>query len=574
LQTYSRRQFLKKTAAGAIATSPVLSVACGLFPDFDLLIIGGTLYDGAGRPPLRGDLGITNGKVAALGHLVNRSARRRIDATGLAVAPGFIDLHSHSDEELLLGGESQSKIRQGVTTEIIGQDGDSIAPLTEEMRAKRSEQLQERYGVEIDWTDFAGYFRRLRKGKLITNVASMVGQGTLREYVVGEDNRPATADEIEKMKALARDAFHQGAYGISSGLEYTPGSFASTEEIIQVCKSMNGHGIYSSHIRNEDDTVLEAIDEALRIARESGVALNISHLKASAPRNWQKVPWILQRLDAARASGLKVTCDRYPYIAYSTDLSSLFPLWSREGGREKFVARLKDVALQDSLRTAVLGKIEKLGGWQAVMISSLPKNPQREKFEGKTLEALTQDGTDPFRLLVDLVVQEEGGGSMVGFAMNEEELTAVLRYPYCMVASDASGLATAGLLRRGNPHPRAFGCFPRVLGKYVRQEKLFSLEEAVRRMTSLPATTLGLQDRGRLQVGHWADVVIFDPAKVTDRATWTAPHQYPDGISFVLVNGEVVIDGGQFTGKLAGRILRGPFRSGESMPRPIRSKGE
>ncbi|MGH7454632.1 MAG: N-acyl-D-amino-acid deacylase family protein, partial [bacterium] len=455
--------------------------------------------------------------------------------------------------------EAQSKIRQGVTTEIIGQDGGSVAPLTEKMRAAWSDNLKSNYGIEIDWLDFAGYFQRLEKSGIITNIASMVGQGSLREYVVGEDNRPATSEEIEKMKALARAAFQQGAYGISSGLEYTPGSFASTEEIIEICKAMDGRGIYSTHMRNEDDAVLEAVDEAIRIGRESGVALNISHLKAQNPNNWHKVPLILEKLDQARAAGVQVTCDRYPYIAYNTGLSSLFPLWSREGGSEKFVARLKDSALQNQLRQEVLRKVENLGGWQAVMISGLPKNLEHQKYEGKNFAELSQNGAEPFKLLVDLVIQEEGGGGMVGFGMSEEELTGVLKYPHAMVASDGSALATSGMLRSGNPHPRSFGTFPRVLGKYAREEKLFDLAEAIRKITSLPASALGIKDRGLLQVGNYADVVIFDPDKVIDRAIWTAPHQYPEGVRFVLVNGEVVIDESEFSGKLAGRMLRAPF---------------
>jgi N-acyl-D-amino-acid deacylase len=364
---------------------------------------------------------------------------------------------------------------------------------------------------------------------------------------------------MEKMKALTREAFKQGAYGISSGLEYTPGSFATVEEIVEVCKAMDSRGIYSTHMRNEDDAVLEAIDEAIRIGREAGVALNISHLKAQNPKNWHKVPVILEKLDQARASGMQVTCDRYPYIAYNTGLSSLFPLWSREGGSEKFVSRLQDPALMDRLRQEVSGKVTNLGGWQTVMISSLGKNAEREKYEGKNFAELSQDGTDPFRLLVDLVTKEEGGGSMVGFGMSEEELAGVLTYEHAMVASDGSALATSGELRFGNPHPRNFGTFPRVLGKYVREEKLFTLTEAIRKITFLPASALGIKDRGFLQTGYHADVVIFDPKHVGDRATWTAPHQYPEGIRFVIVNGEMIIDDGEFTGKLAGKVLRGPF---------------
>jgi N-acyl-D-amino-acid deacylase len=559
LPIFSRRQFAKIAAAGMLAAAPWFSLACNSSEKFDVLITGGLIYDGSGRPARIGDLGINNEKIVALGDLKDKSATRKIDAANLAVAPGFIDFHSHSDEELLLGAEAHSKIRQGVTTEIIGQDGGSVAPLTEKMRAQWSESLSSNFGVEVAWLDFGGYFQKLEKSGIITNVASMVGQGSLREYVIGADNRPATPEEIEKMKALARKAFMQGAYGISSGLEYTPGSFASTEEIIEVCKAMGGRGIYSTHMRNEDDAVLEAIDEAIRIARESGVALNISHLKAQNPKNWHKVPLILEKLDQARATGMQVTCDRYPYIAYNTGLSSLFPLWSREGGSEKFVSRLQNSALQDRLRQEATAKVTNLGGWQTVMIASLSKNPERQNYEGKNFAELSQDGADPFKLLVELVIKEEGGGSMVGFGMSEEELAGVLKYPHAMVASDGSALATNGKLRFGNPHPRSFGTFPRVLGKYAREEKLFDLAEAIRKMTALPASALGIKNRGTLQVGNYADVVIFSAEQVSDLAQWTAPHQYPAGIQYVVVNGEVVIESGEFNGKLAGKVLRAPF---------------
>lgn len=555
-KNYSRRRFLKISALGALAASSFFSPSCGLFSDFDLLIIGGLIYDGSGQPGFPTDLGIKNGRIIALGELKDRSAKRKIDAIGLAVAPGFIDFHSHSDDELLLGGESQSKIRQGVTTEILGQDGDSMAPLNEKMLNNLKESLWERYRIKVNWNDFAGYLHQLKQGGMITNAISMVGQGTLRQCVVGEDNRPATEREIEQMKELTQTAFTHGAFGISSGLEYTPGSFSSTGEIIELCKVMNGRGIYSTHMRNEDDTVLEAIQEAINISRGAGVALNISHIKSSGKRNWHKLPDILAMLDEARETGMQVTCDRYPYVAYNTNLSSLLPLWSREGGKEKFISRLQDPTLTDSLHTEVMKKIDKIGGWQSVMVSSLPKNSKRQDFEGKNFQELSQNGTDPFNLLVDLIVGEEGGGDMVGFAMSEENTAKVLAYPNCMIASDASGVAIEGELQRGNPHPRAFGTFPRVLGKYVREDGILKLPEAVRKMTSLPAETLGLKDRGYLKKDFYADIVIFDPKTVTDNATWEKPHQYPNGIPYVIVNGELVIDQEEYTGRLAGKILR------------------
>lgn len=551
----SRRKFLK-VSAGVAASASLWGVSCGWFADFDLIIVGGLVLDGRGRPGTVQDVGIRGGRIAAIGDLKDRSARRKIDAAGLAVAPGFIDFHSHSDDELLLGGAAQSKIRQGVTTEVLGQDGGSMAPLNRKMRASLHERLRKNYGLESDWEDFAGYFDFLEQNGMISNALSMVGQGTLRECVVGEDDRPASAEEISRMQQLARAAFAQGAYGISSGLEYTPGSFADTAEIIAICRAMDGRGIYSTHMRNEDDTVIEALQEAIAIARGAGVALNVSHLKASARRNWHKLPEILALLDAAREGGMVVTCDRYPYVAYNTGLSSLFPLWSRDGGKEKFVARLQDGGLRDSLMAEVLAKVEKIGGWGSVMISGVPRNPERNKYEGKTIAELAGDGSDPFALLMELITTEEGGGGMVGFAMSEENTAALLAYPYCMTASDGSALAAEGPLRSGSPHPRAFGTFPRLLGKYVREEGLMPLEEAVRKVTALPAQTLGLGDRGLLREGFWADVTLFDPARVRDRATWGEPHQYPEGIPYVIVNGEVVIDQENFSGRLAGKVLR------------------
>lgn len=556
----SRRQFLRDATVMALGgTSMLLVTSCATRKDFDLLIRGGLIFDGSGNAGSIGDVGIKAGKIETIGDLSLKSAARVIDARGLAVSPGFIDFHSHSDEDLLIDSHAQSKVRQGVTTEVVGQDGDSMAPLTETIRLNMDERWRKEYGTAVDWTDFAGYFRRLEDRRMAVNLVSMVGQGTLRACVIGEDNKPATAEDIAAMQNLAKQAFQQGAFGISSGLEYTPGSFASAEEIIELCKAMEGRGIYSTHMRNEDDYLLEAVDEAIRIATESGVALNISHLKASGAKNWHKVPAMLARLVEARTAGLALTCDRYPYIAYNTGLSSLFLLWCREGGNEKFVERLKDPGLQQRLRTEVAGEIEKIGGWQSVMVSSLQKNPRREKYEGKTFADLIKDGSDPYQLLVDLIVQEEGEGSMVGFGMNEEELSAILAYPQCMVASDGSALATEGPLHKGNPHPRSYGTFPRVLGKYAREEKIFTLEECIRRITSLPATTLGLVDRGKLLPGVWADVVVFDPDGVKDRATWQQPHQYPEGIPFVIVNGEIVIDRGEHTGALPGKVLRAPF---------------
>jgi len=558
-RSFSRRDFLQSAAATAIGSSSWAWLGCVLTRDYDVLIRGGLIIDGTGRDGEAADLGIRNGRIVAMGNLAQKSARRVIQAQGMVVCPGFIDIHSHSDDDLLIDPRAESKIRQGVTTEVLGQDGESLAPLTEAMRAEMDARWRDKYGTAVDWTDFAGYFRRLEARRMAVNVISMVGQGTLRAYVIGEANQPAAAEDLAGMQALARQAFQQGAFGISSGLEYTPGSFATTAEITDLCRAMDGRGLYSTHMRNEGDAVLEAIDEAIAIANGSGVALNISHLKAEGRRNWHKAGDILQRLATARQAGLRVTCDRYPYVAYNTELTSLFPLWSRDGGREKFVERLRDPALRDSLSAAVAAKITMLGSWEAAMISSMDKEAHK-RFEGQTIAAAAQQqGQEPFAFLMELMIEEEGRGDMVGFAMSEEEISKILADPFCMVASDASAKAVDGPLREGNPHPRAFGSFPRTLGKYAREDHLFSLPEAIRKCTSLPASTLGLPDRGVLREGSWADVVVFDAGKVHDRATWQAPWQYPEGLPFVLVNGEVVVDGGEHTQQLPGRVLRAPF---------------
>ncbi|HQU74782.1 MAG TPA: D-aminoacylase, partial [Calditrichia bacterium] len=516
----TRRTFIKHSIAGASGATFLWCLGCSSNPDFDLILVGGLVYDGSGEQPSQLDIGIKDGRISGLGTLRDKSALRKIDVSGLAVAPGFIDFHSHSDDELLLGGDPQSKIRQGVTTEVLGQDGDSMAPLTPEMLKKLDEGLQGRYGVSADWLDFAGYFARLEQSGMISNAISMVGQGTLREYAVGPDDRPATEAEVRKMIDLAQAAFAQGAYGISSGLEYTPGSFASTDEIAAVCASMKGQGIYSTHMRNEDDTVVEALEEAIKIAKWSKSRLNISHMKASGKRNWDKLYLILENMKTSRVKGLPITSDRYPYVAYNTGLSSLFPLWSRDGGKDAFVGRLRDKSLHPRLRETVLGKIEKIGGWEAVVVSSIPDNPDRANLEGRNMADLTAGGKDPFQYLVDLVLTEDGGGDMVGFAMSEDNTSRLLANPYNMIASDGSALGTEGKLLRGVPHPRAFGTFPRVLGKYVREDGIMSLQEAIRKMTSLPALALRLKDRGQIREGFAADLVAFDAATVIDKATF------------------------------------------------------
>ncbi len=559
----SRRQFIQDTGLGI--GGAVVACSCGLLgcsrSEFDLIIEDGMVYDGSGAEPKQMDIGVLGDRIAVLGKLKNRTARSRLSAAGLAIAPGFIDIHTHTETELLIDPHAQSKVRQGVTTELAGQCGDSVAPLTAEMRASWHERLMREYGVPVDWTDFRGFYRRLQQNGMLTNWLTMVGQGTLREHVVGKDNRPATPVEISQMQQLTLTCFNQGVWGISSGLEYTPGSFATADEIAALCSVMSSEdksrpsGIYATHMRNEDDTVEEALTEAITIAQQAGIALQVSHLKASGKRNWYKTPKLLQMLDEARRRGQRVTADRYPYIAYSTGLSALFPLWSREGGTEKFLARLQQSELLPKIQAEVQFKIDRLGDWHAVLISGV-ETEKNKWMQGKRIDDIAaQLQQAPFELTRQLLLEDQTHVSMCGFGMSEEDTKLILNHPAVAIGSDGSALATTGKLSTGHPHPRAFGTFPRVLGKYARDEQLFALAEAIRKMTSLPAGILGLPYRGLLKPGYFADLVIFDPQQIADVATYENPKQYPVGIPHVLVNGEWVILNSELTDRRPGKIL-------------------
>ena len=549
----NRRKFIKQSAFLSAAISLPYFSGCRRHYDFETIIHGGAVYDGISNTPLHADIAIKNGKIAAIGKLQKSSARRLVDASNLVVCPGFIDMHGHSDDDLLVDGRAPSKIHQGVTTEIIGQDGDSMAPLNAAMIEEKSAYYKEKYGVEKLWSDFTGYYTILKARGISINTSSMIGAGTLRENVIGMADRPATEAEKEAMKSLLRDALGQGARHISSGLEYTPGSFASTRELAEIVAEVGKSGIYATHMRNEDDRLIEAIEEAIAIAQNSGVALHIAHIKVQGERNWPKLAQVLQLLDATREKGIRVTCDRYPYIAYSTGLTNLFPLWCRAGGREKFLERLQNSGLRLQIRTAVEEKIASIGNWNAVQISSLGKN---QKFVGKRLGDLArQQSKEPFQFLLELLLDEGGRGGSVGFGMSEENTIKILQYPFTAVASDGSALDETGPLASGNPHPRNFGTFARVLGYYCREKNIFSLAEAIRKMTALPAGILGIADRGTLVAGNWADIAIFNPDSVIDHATFAQPKQFCSGFQAVFVNGTLVLENDEHLGTKPGMII-------------------
>ncbi|MGH9323033.1 MAG: N-acyl-D-amino-acid deacylase family protein [Vicinamibacteria bacterium] len=530
----NRRSFLRKAGAAVVLGFPGIRKAQKQ-QDFDLVLQGGAVLDGSGAEARVQDVGVRGHRIAALGSLEGTIARRTLDVRGLTVTPGFVDVHSHSEEELLTNPRAESKIRQGVTTEILGMDGGSYEPAA-----------------------FAEELRKLEERRLALNAGSFVGQGTLRGLVMGVSNRAATGEEIARMRELAAFALQKGALGISSGLEYTPGGFASSSEIAELCKVMSGgHGLYATHMRNEDDRVLEAVEEAVAIAEGASVGLHISHLKCQGKRNWHKLDAIFDAISKAESRGVSVTMDRYPYIAYSTTLANLMPLWSREGGAEAFLSRLQSPETWERIRKAMEEKIELLGSWDAVMISSV-KLEKNKALQGKTIaEIVKANGEDPFLYTRALLVEERNQVGMVGFGMEEETTARVLAHPKCMPASDAAALADYGELRAGNPHPRAYGTFARLLGKYVREEKIMTLAEAVRKMTSLPAERFALQKRGRIAEGFFADIAVFDSEKVQDRATFAEPHQYAEGFELVLVNGKIVLETGERTDDLPGTVIRG-----------------
>jgi N-acyl-D-amino-acid deacylase len=547
----NRRQFLQKAATATLTTAMISSCAKH---EFDLIVRNGLIYDGYGREPVRQDLAIKGDQIVAIGDMSQKSAARTIDASGLAVAPGFIDVHTHSDMTLLVNPKAESKIRQGVTLEICGNCGDSPFPLHDVHSLESITALRNEYRTKISWRDFQGYRQVLERRGCALNVATLIGHGSLRQAVIGSENRAAQKDELEQMKSLIAEYMRAGALGLSTGLEYTPGMFAQTDELIELVRVVaHFDGVYASHMRNEDIRVQEALEEALTIGRSTGARVQISHLKASQKRNWYKTPLLLEAIEQARDQGLDVHADRYPYTAYSTSLRMLFPAWSREGAYGDFVKRIKADDEWKKIRPFMEDKISALGSWDSILITRLT-GASRQSWQGKTIAQLAE-GQDPFDFVRQLMIDEQGQVGMCGFGMSDQDTEAILAAPFTMVGSDGDAVAPYGLLGKGTPHPRFYGTFPRYLGMYVRQKKLLPLTEAIRRVTWLAAAKFHLSRRGALKIGHYADIVIFDADQILDRATFTNPHQYPIGIPYVIVNGVVVIDKGEHTGRLPGRFL-------------------
>jgi N-acyl-D-amino-acid deacylase len=550
--------------------------ACGSSPEYDLIIAGGTVYDGSGAAPTVGDVAITGDRIMAVGDLGGATAREVIDATGMAVSPGFVNMLSWAVTDLIIDGRSQGDIRQGVTLEVFG-EGSSMGPLNQTMKDEFLDGFASEVGdsaraaellggsLEVPWTTLGEYLEFLERKGVATNVASFLGATTVRIHELGEADRQPDAAALERMRALVRAAMEEGAMGIGSSLIYPPAGFASTEELIAIAEVAGQHGgMYISHIRSEGNRLLEAVDELIRISREAGLPAEIYHLKAAGESNWGKLEEVIAKVEAARAEGLRITADMYLYTAGSTGLDAAMPLWVQADGYDAWAGRLRDPAIRRRVQAEMQAEQD---GWENLMQAAGAegtllvgfRNDSLRRHIGRTLaEVAAERGTDVWETAMDLVIEDGSRVQVVYFLMSEENLRRQVALPWVSFDSDAGSMTTAPPFTDNGTHPRAYGNFARLLGKYVREDQVIPLEEAIRRLTSFPSENLGITDRGLLAEGYLADVVVFDPTTIIDHATYEEPHRYATGVRDVLVNGGIVLRGGEPTGAMPGRVVRGP----------------
>ncbi|MEO8051482.1 MAG: D-aminoacylase [Acidobacteriota bacterium] len=531
---------------------------------YDLVIRNGHIVDGTGSPWYSGDIAIRGGRIAALGKLDGVAAKRTIDAHGMVVAPGFIDMLGQSEITMLVNPHLPSKIYQGITTEITG-EGSTIAPTTDAL-VKADRLGYAHYGVQPTWRTLREYFARLRKQGMGINLATYVGATQVRRVVIGDDDRAPTAAELERMKALVRDAMHDGAVGISTSLQYAPAMYAKTDELIALAAEAGKlGGIYASHIRDEGDAILPALDEAIRIGREGHLPVEIWHLKAAGKTNWGRMPEIVARIEQARKSGVDIGADTYAYTASFNTFSAIIPPWAHNGGDASLIERLKDPVARARIRKEMESATgdwnnewQQVKGPESIIIGAV-QNPKLLPIQGKTIaEIANLWGKDPIDTVFDLLIEDEAFTSVAMFTMAEPDVALALRQPWVSICNDSQGTAPDGLLEKEHPHPRAYGTFPHVLRKYVREDKTITLEDAIRKFSALSAQKMRLADRGVLKQGMWADIVVFDPDTIRDVATFDNPNQLSDGMRFVLVNGVPVIEEGKMTNALPGRVVLGP----------------
>ena len=530
---------------------------------YDVVIQHGRIVDGTGSPWYSGDIGIRQGRIAAIGNLAGAPAKRTIEAHGMVVAPGFIDMLGQSELTILVNPHLPSKIYQGITTEITG-EGSSVAPVGEAI-LKADRVGYEHYGIRPDWRTFRDYFARLEKQGMGINLASYVGATQVRRMVLGDDDHAPNAAELERMKTLVREAMRDGAVGLSTALQYAPAPYATTEELIALAAEAGKHGgIYATHMRSEGDAIVPALDEAIRIGREAHIPVEIWHLKAAGKANWGRMPEIVAHIQQARDSGVDITADTYAYPAGFNTFSAIIPPWAHDGGDAKLIERLKDPALRARIRKEMQtpggnwdSEWQEVTGPESILVGAVA-NPKLLPLQGKTIAEIAKLwGKDPFDTIFDLLIEDRAFTNVALFIMSEPDIALALEQPWVSICNDSEGTAPDGLLGKEHPHPRAYGTFPRILRKYVREEKKLTLPDAIRKFSALPAQRMRLVDRGVLKEGMWADVVVFDPETIRDRATFENPNQLSDGMRFVLVNGVPVIEEGKMTNALPGKVLRG-----------------
>ncbi|HZS49347.1 MAG TPA: D-aminoacylase [Bryobacterales bacterium] len=574
-------EFGSRTIAGPLALytsrwtrlARSLWLLCGFFGFFlaeskaqtyDIIIRNGHVIDGSGSPWYAADVGIRDGRIASIGNLAEAQAKRVIDAQRMVVAPGFIDMLGQSELTVLVDPRLPSKIYQGITTEITG-EGNSVAPLNDAI--VRADRLSfEHLKIVPDWRNFQQYFARLERQGIGINLASYVGATTVRRMVIGEDDRPPSPAELERMKSLVRDAMQQGAIGLSTSLQYAPAPYATTEELIALAaEAAKFGGVYATHMRSEGNAVIAALDEAIRIGREAKIPVQIWHLKAAGKSNWGRMPEIIEHIEKARRSGVEIGANTYAYTAWFNSFSAFIPPWAHDGGDAKLIARLKDPAARARIRKdletpsdAWDNEWQAIPGPEAIQVCVV-QNPKLLPLQGKTIaEIAGQWGKDPIETIFDLLVEDNAYTYVAVFGMSEPDVTLALQQPWVSIDNDSQGTSPEGILGKKHPHPRAYGTFPRILRKYVREEKKLTLEDAIRKFSALPAGQMRLADRGLLKSGLWADIVVFDPDKIRDLATFENPNRLSEGMQYVLVNGTPVIDGGKMTGARPGKVLRGP----------------
>ncbi len=560
-------------AIALVVTQPPLKPQTAT--SFDVILRNGRIVDGTGSPWFHGDIGILNGRITAVG-IVKGAAKQVVDVAGLVVAPGFIDMLGQSEFNILVDNRAASKILQGVTTEITG-EGASIAPISERMiregGIRNGKTPFSAFHIVPDWHTLGEYFARVERSHSAINIGTFVGAGGVRDYVIGKEDRPPTSGELKAMKELVAEAMKDGALGLSTSLQYVPDRFASTDEIVELAKVAARYGgIYITHQRSEGDRIMQSMDEVFTVAERAQIPAEIYHLKTANRSNWGNMPSALKRIEAARARRLDITANIYPYTASSNPLEACLPVWVREGGVEKMLARLKDPAQRERIRTEMddprvtewENQYHGAGGGEGILVVTTYE-PTLRKYEGLTLAQIgKQLGKDPRDVAMDIVIADRGFTRAVNFVMSEDDVRAGLRHPLVSVGTDSAAMAQDGPLSRSKSHPRGWGTFPRILGKYVREDGLLTLEEAIRKMTSTPAARVHLIDRGILRHGMMADVTVFDPSLIADKATYEDPNRYSVGIKYVLVNGEFVVVNGQITAARPGRVLHGPGYAGRS----------